>query len=322
MINDQVLINDWHPVISGQELAEKNIMGARLLGEDIVVWRAGDQVLAWQDLCVHRGVQLSLGRRVEGDKLECPYHGWTYNREGKCIKIPAHPEQAPPEKARVKTYQARERYGLVWVSLGQPEHELPPFPEWADDRFHKVLCGPYHVQAGGPRIIENFLDVAHLPFVHGGILGDAGRPEIPDYQAETGPQGVRSGKIGIFQPNPFGDQGGVVYYTYSAFRPLTAHFLKESPNSNYAILLIVTPHAKLESTAWMWIATTHTRGATDEELRSRLDEIFGQDRPIVASQRPELLPLDLQAELHLRSDRMAIAYRRWLNQLGLTFGTA
>ncbi|HYX49579.1 MAG TPA: hypothetical protein VE843_07540, partial [Ktedonobacteraceae bacterium] len=47
-----------------------------------------------------------------------------------------------------------------------------------------------------------------------------------------------------------------------------------------------------------------------------------QDVPIVESQRPELLPLDLQAELHLRSDRTAIAYRKWLKELGLTFGTA
>ena len=52
------------------------------------------------------------------------------------------------------------------------------------------------------------------------------------------------------------------------------------------------------------------------------DKIVGQDRPIVESQRPELLPLDLQAELHLRSDRTAIAYRKWLTDLGLTFGTA
>jgi phenylpropionate dioxygenase-like ring-hydroxylating dioxygenase large terminal subunit len=50
--------------------------------------------------------------------------------------------------------------------------------------------------------------------------------------------------------------------------------------------------------------------------------IPAQDVPIVESQRPELLPLDLQAELHLRSDRMAIAYRRWLKELGLSFGTS
>jgi phenylpropionate dioxygenase-like ring-hydroxylating dioxygenase large terminal subunit len=58
------------------------------------------------------------------------------------------------------------------------------------------------------------------------------------------------------------------------------------------------------------------------ELRAFEDKIVAQDVPIVESQRPELLPLDLQAELHLRSDRTAIAYRQWLRQLGLTFGTS
>jgi len=61
---------------------------------------------------------------------------------------------------------------------------------------------------------------------------------------------------------------------------------------------------------------------SDEQTRQFEDMITLQDIPIVESQRPELLPLDLQAELHLRSDRTAIAYRRWLKELGLTFGTA
>ena len=86
------------------------------------------------------------------------------------------------------------------------------------------------------------------------------------------------------------------------------------------LLLSVTPHDKLDSTAWFIVATT---ALTDnEQLRleytPRITEIFEQDRAIVESQRPELLPL----ELHLRSDRMAIAYRQWLKDLGLKFGVS
>ena len=61
---------------------------------------------------------------------------------------------------------------------------------------------------------------------------------------------------------------------------------------------------------------------TDEELLRFQDRVTEQDRVVVESQRPELLPLDLQAELHLRSDRMAIAYRKWLRESGFTYGTA
>ena len=103
-------------------------------------------------------------------------HGWTYNQAGKCVHIPAHPDQAPPTKAQVKPYKAQERYGLVWVSLGEPTQDIPPFPEWENAAYRKILCGPYRIQANGPRIVENFLDVGHFPFVHEGILGDQAHP--------------------------------------------------------------------------------------------------------------------------------------------------
>jgi phenylpropionate dioxygenase-like ring-hydroxylating dioxygenase large terminal subunit len=77
-----------------------------------------------------------------------------------------------------------------------------------------------------------------------------------------------------------------------------------------------------ESAAWMILALNYSPDTSDEQLRSFQDTVSGQDIPIVESQRPELLPLDLQAELHLRSDRTAIAYRQWLTKIGLKYGTA
>ena len=101
--------------------------GARLLGEDIVIWKAGEEIRAWKDLCVHRGTRLSLGEVLEGDRLQCPYHGWTYDAEGQCVSIPAHPEQKPPTKARAFTYHATVAYDFVWVCLGEPANAIPEF---------------------------------------------------------------------------------------------------------------------------------------------------------------------------------------------------
>ena len=103
MIDDPVLVDDWHPVARVEDLAGGGPLPARLLGEDLVVWRSGDEFYAWRDLCVHRGTRLSLGRVVDGGRLECPYHGWTYGTDGCCVLMPAHPEQKPPAKARVIT---------------------------------------------------------------------------------------------------------------------------------------------------------------------------------------------------------------------------
>jgi phenylpropionate dioxygenase-like ring-hydroxylating dioxygenase large terminal subunit len=322
MIQDPVLINDWHPVARAHDLDQKNPLGVRLLAEDIVVWKAGSELLAWQDLCVHRGTRLSLGRVLDGT-IECPYHGWVYDTSGRCLRIPAHPEQAPPARASVKTYSATVAYDLVWVSLGTPPRGVPDFPEWHDPSYRKLLCGPYAVNASGPRVIENFLDIAHFPFVHEGILGVRERPEISDYVVEAGPDGVVATNVTVYQPDPYGTgRGDYVNYTYKVLRPFTAYLAKESKGPRFSLILIVTPHEPTRSTAWMWMAMNYGHEIPADKLIAWQDSIFAQDRPIVESQRPELLPLDLQAELHLRSDRIAIAYRKWLRQLGLSFGTS
>lgn len=322
MIQDPVLLNDWHAVATVDQLTRTPVIGARLLGEDIVIWRSPDGPRVWQDLCVHRGTRLSLGDICDG-RLACPYHGWEYASDGRCARIPAHPDQAPPAKAVAKTYHCQEAYGLVWASLGHPSKDVPMFDEWADDGFRKVPSGPYHVNASGPRVVENFLDVAHFPFVHGGYLGVKSRPEISDYEAEISDDGVIARNVRVFQPNGYGDgQPAEVAYTYKALRPLTAYLRKDSPTQTLSIIMFVTPHDLVDSSAFMIMAENYMNGSPAQDLVTFQDTIFGQDAPILRSQRPELLPLDLQAELHLKSDRTAIAYRKWLAQLGLTIGAA
>lgn len=88
-----------------------------------------------------------------------------------------------------------------------------------------------------------------------------------------------------------------------------------------SIFLSVTPASELVSHGWFIVALNYGT-QSDDEIRAFQDRVAMQDLPIVESQRPERLPLDLQAELHLRSDRVAIAYRRMLSEIGMTFGTA
>ena len=230
MIQDPILLNDWHAVLPLASLeASNNVTGARLLGEDIVIWKAGAEIRAWKDLCVHRGTRLSLGEVLPDDRLQCPYHGWTYDADGQCVSIPAHPEQRPPTKARAFTYHATVAYDFVWVCLGEPAYAIPEFEEWGDESYRKILCGAYEFQAAGPRMVENFLDVAHFPFVHENILGTQERPEIPDYDVVTDDWGVTASDIRVFQPNPDGSHiPNWVSYTYKVYRPLVAYFRKEA----------------------------------------------------------------------------------------------
>lgn len=322
MIDDPLLLNDWHVVAESAGVKSGEVRAARLLGQDLMIWRSNAGLCAWQDLCLHRGAKLS-GGRVEHECLVCPYHGWNYNAAGQCVRIPAHPFMTPPVRARTTSYRITEKYGLIWVCLGAPKTDVPCFTEWDDASFRKVLAGPYLFKAQGPRIVENFLDVGHFPFVHAGFLGDPSHTEVADYEVETNADGIVARDIGVWQPDPDGTgQSAEVKYTYRVLRPLTAYFEKSYQDQRFSIFSVVTPVDDRESLAWLIMAINYAPETSDEELRNFQDIISRQDIPIVESQRPELLPLDLQAELHLRSDRTAIAYRKWLAKIGLKYGTA
>ncbi len=322
MIQDPVLLNDWHPIARSSDVPEASIHSARLLGEDLVVWRMHGRVMVWEDLCIHRGTRLSLGH-LDGDFLQCAYHGWTYDGSGGCVKMPAHPDQKPPPKARVKTYRCQEKYGLIWACLGEPSGDPSTFDEWDDASFRKIACGPYRYRASGTRAVENFLDVAHLPFLHAGILGEKAHAEIADYEVQQDDGGIVARDVRIWQPDPDGTGvGKEVNYTYKVLRPLTMYLSKDSTEGRFSIFAAVCPLSEFESVAWFWIAMNYGREIPEGDIVALQNEITGQDVPVVESQRPERLPLDLQAELHLRSDRIAVAYRKWMKQLGLTFGTS
>lgn len=317
-----VLAHDWHAVARSGDFAGGRVVAARLLGEDLVLWHDGERHHAWQDLCIHRGARLSLGK-VSGGCLHCPYHGWTYDGTGACVRIPAHPDQKPPARARAKVYAAREAYGLVWACLSEEAGELPDFPEWGDPSLRTFTMGPYEMDAGGPRIIENFLDLAHLAIVHEGILGVESRAEIGRYQVETRPDGIFATGISIWQPDPDGSgQPAPAEYTYQVIRPLAARLTKRAGSSVFTMMILATPIDPVHTRAWIVFSMQGAEGTPSEQLVDWTHRVFLQDRPVVQSQRPELLPLDLQAELHLNCDRTSIAYRQWLKQLGVEFGTS
>ena len=325
-LNDPLLLNEWFAAAWTSSLPKNKLQPVRVLGQDLVLWRSSDGVHAWKDLCVHRGAKLSLGTIRGADNcacVVCPYHGWEYNSAGECVRIPAHPEQVPPARARVDCFAVQEKYGLVWVCLGNPVGDIPKFPEGETPGFRLVSAGPYEYHAQGPRIIENILDLAHLPIAHAGMLGDPASAEIGEYTVTTTAEGIVARDIPLWQPDPDGTgRPAKVHYTFWVERPFTTRLTKAHPTQHFAILGTVTPVDAEKSLAWVVIAMNYAHDVPDKELRDFQDKVASQDIRIVNSQRPELLPLDLQSELHLRSDLIAIAYRRWLKQLGLQYGTS
>jgi len=329
---DPLVFNDWHPVADAAALASGQVVAGHVLGHELVLWRAADgQVRAWEDRCPHRGVRLSVGRvDVARDVVTCRYHGWSFGADGACTDVPAQPGAALPAAA-VRRFAVQEAYGLIWVCPGKPAHDLPAFPEYLDTRLRKVVCGPYEVNAAGPRIVENFLDMGHFGSVHEGILGDSGHMAVPDYQVERlRGGGVQATGCLAWQPrsNSLAATGSMVEYTYRVVRPLMAILTKvpdraagtgNAPGYHEAISLHVAPLDETRCRVWIILAMTNFV-QSDAELRAFQDTIFRQDLPILENQVPARLPLDPAAEVSVRADRMSVAYRRYLRELDYRYG--
>jgi len=322
---DSALVNEWFPVMAADRLGAEP-QAVELLGVRIAVFRMGGKIRAFRDLCIHRGVPLSMGR-VEGNRLVCAYHGWSYNDCGQCVRIPAQPAyKAIPEKAKAQAFRCTEQEGLIWVSLGEPSGSPLSLGEFESAAFRKVHCDPYPVQAAGPRVVENFLDVSHLMFVHEGLLGDPEAAEINDHRVRREEGILVSDEIEVYQSDGDGTGQGIVNrYIYKVLGPFAAWLEKRdsvNPGHAFGLLLAVNPHSERHCTAFAVIYRNYDLDKPDEIFSSFQDRLIEQDKAIVEAQKPELLPLDLQAELHLVSDRIAIAYRQWLRELGVSFGTA
>ena len=180
----KILRKYWHPVMLSHELGERPV-SVRLLDERLAVFRVGGRVRAFSDLCIHRGTPISLGW-VEGETIVCAYHGWAYNAEGKCVRIPSVPAEHPiPKKACLTTFPAQERYGLVWVCLSEePIAPIAEFSESEDPAYRIFYLQRKHWNAGAPRVMENFVDLGHFAWIHDGIFGDRSNPLTPEVQID------------------------------------------------------------------------------------------------------------------------------------------
>jgi phenylpropionate dioxygenase-like ring-hydroxylating dioxygenase large terminal subunit len=141
------------------------------LKHDFVAFRAKDgRAAVLADTCVHRGGALSGGKCKEDGTVQCPYHGWRFNADGECTRIPSLGINAKiPARARVDAYPVQEKYGLVFAFLGDlAEGERPPImpiEEYGQPGWRGTIM-TFDVDYNYERSIENGLDPAHNEYVH------------------------------------------------------------------------------------------------------------------------------------------------------------
>jgi phenylpropionate dioxygenase-like ring-hydroxylating dioxygenase large terminal subunit len=312
---------DWWWPVATTEVDGSGPHAVTLLGRELVLWRndRGEPSLM-EDRCPHRGARLSLGRCREGT-LQCPYHGWRFANDGRCVVIPAQPGFMPPASSGVTSYPLRVEHGLLWADLsGAAQHEPPPL---ACVAARRLVYGPFDVATSAPRAVENFLDTSHFAFVHEGWLGDAKHPEVPPYVVTHTADGrpvIEHYRAWQPRASATAAGGGWVDYRYEVLSPYAALLSKQGDDGGPQDSYVIWACPSTDESCRLWFAqyTTDTDTPADA-LRDFQVTIFAQDQPVLESQRPKRLPVS-GGEAMGAADRLSAAYRRYLKACGVTFG--
>jgi phenylpropionate dioxygenase-like ring-hydroxylating dioxygenase large terminal subunit len=316
--------NQWYVVMDSSQVRDVPV-GVTRMGEKLVFWRDGaGQVSCLRDKCVHRGVQLSKGK-VLGGRLQCPFHGFEYDASGRVQLIPANGRNAPvPERFQIHSYPTYEAHDFIWIWWGEkPPVDLQPprfFDNIGDDFSYGKVYDPW--DAHYSRVIENQLDVVHLPFVHYNTIGRGGRTLV------DGPLVEWDGddKLYLYVFNRVDDgtaprkpeelsSAGWTFRIEFIFPNLWQNHL----SSQARIVIAFVPVDEAHTLLYLRFYQNSMRIPFLRDLFNRLSMPFNliiahQDRRVVTTQQPKPSGLRIGEKL-IQGDRPIVEYRRRRQQL-------
>ena len=323
LTSNEALTGYWYAVDRSVDvLASPKHVG--LLGRDIVLWRGpnGD-VIAAPDRCPHREAPLSEGW-IEDGCVVCPYHGWAFGDEGRCVKVPSANEGVPPPpRAHLATYHCTERYGLVWVCIGEPVAGIPEIEQEHDPSFRRINTPVDTWKVSATRMTDDFLDITHFPFVHTGTFGRRQDTRVPKVELGALDDDFHGYRYEVFANNASvgtiasGQEVAVVHRTMtSGFSlPLTVRSTIEYDTGlQHILLLLSTPIDDVTSyfTFVVWRNDDFSRSA--EEI-IRLDFAIGAEDKAMLEKVPGVLPLDQTTLVSVQADKCNVEWRRQLMAL-------
>jgi phenylpropionate dioxygenase-like ring-hydroxylating dioxygenase large terminal subunit len=200
-----MIYNQWYVILESRELKNNKPLMIKRLNEELALWRDKENhVCCIADKCCHRGASLSCGRVLDG-KLECPFHGFIYDKTGAVTSIPANGKNTPvPENMKVRSYRTYEAYGLIWIWWGDEDKITgePFFFRELKDYSYSSFTDHWNVHYS--RAIENQLDVVHLPFVHKTTIGRGNKTLV------NGPVVTRENELITFYVDNIKDDGKTI----------------------------------------------------------------------------------------------------------------
>jgi len=322
------LRNSWYVAAWDREVT-RGLLARTLLGEPVVLFRKEDGApVALEDRCCHRQLPLSMGS-LQGDLLQCGYHGLKFDASGKCVGIPG--QEIIPPQARVRAYPLVEKYHWVWIWMGEADKADPaliPNWWWADHKdwaFTRPDMIP--VRCNYQLIADNVLDVTHLAYVHASSIGAPSITEFPG-KVEREERLVRFTRWIRDRPPPpmYREAGGfagnvdrwqIVEHTPPCFTVNFAGCKDQKTKIELNALSAPTPETERTTHYFFGFVRNFSRESEQAErlFSEGMVKVFNEDIPILEAQQRALDSAPGAARVDIRVDAAPMAARRMLEAM-------
>ncbi|OGA12032.1 MAG: hypothetical protein A3D95_05995 [Betaproteobacteria bacterium RIFCSPHIGHO2_12_FULL_69_13] len=324
------LRNQWYVAAQSSEI-EARPFARWILGEPLVLFRRRDgSVAALEDRCPHRRAPLSAGE-VLGDEIQCGYHGARFKGDGTCTLFPSQPS-GPGRGFAARSYRVVERQALVFVWMGDAARaDTEALPDWSANTAPgwKAVHGYRHVKGHYQLVLDNLLDLTHLPFVHKTTLAQPGMVEAPTkvevegdvvrtlrVMREVDPAPIHrvvrkfEGKVDRWQTSEFRAPGYIGITL--GLRPAAPGELRMDEVS-HMVINSITPETE-RSCHYFW-SLTRRFALEDEEVTRQFREMTGaafeEDAALIEAQQ-RMIESDASGRslVGFREDQAGLAARR------------
>ncbi|MCB0974259.1 MAG: Rieske 2Fe-2S domain-containing protein [Actinobacteria bacterium] len=293
----------WFSVGYQEEFPGGEVRPLKYFGRDLVGFRDDTGAMRVMDaFCPHLGAHLGYGGHVDGEDVVCPFHGWKFNTEGRCVDIPY--SDRVNKLAKIRTYPVQELNGhvMVWWHPDDeaPKYEVPEVPELTSEDFLHHARRDWQINACMQELGENSVDLAHFKYIHGtdfvpkmeSLEFDGYNQIMKSVQYFHTPRGTTEGHIDV---NMYGRGMGTTRFTGIV---------------ETLLLTATTPIDEENSHVRFWF---HVRKLGDERAESSVGDALVAD---VSKQVEEDIPVwenkvFLQRPALAKGDQVFIEYRKW-----------
>lgn len=195
------LKNTWYVAAWSRDIGDE-LLARTILTEKIVLYRTSNKtVVALENACPHRKLPLSKGRKL-GDLIECGYHGLQFDCSGACVLAPT---QAVVPRVMVRTYPVAEKWGLVWIWMGDidaaDESKILEISNYHNPGWGITRGGMMEINCNYLWLTDNLLDPSHVAWVHRTTFSAPGTGDTP-LHTEVFDDGVVASRWIFDQPPP------------------------------------------------------------------------------------------------------------------------